>query len=192
MSKSFAKASEYPLQWPPMFPRTERPQSSRFNTTLFVALENVQDELRKFASDSGKKVEGVVISSNYSLSAIKPKDAGVAVYFTWDGDQTCIPVDRYSLVEDNLQAIYHCIAAERTKLRHGGINLVKAAFRGYAALPAPGAPWRDVLGYSGGVLADAKRAYQRAAKNSHPDHGGSADQFHRVQIAWAAAQQELS
>lgn len=193
MSKTFARVSAYPLQWPPGFPRTAQRQPSRFSTTLFDALGNVQNELARFGSDSGKKTVDVVISSNYSLSDPKPKDAGVAVYFTWDGEQTCIPVDRYSLVEDNLQAIYHCIAAERTKLRHGGINLVKAAFRGYAALPNPDAMrWRDVLGYEGGCLDEARALYRTAAQRAHPDRaGGSAEQFHAVQAAWEAAQIEL-
>lgn len=194
MSKTFAKATAYPLAWPPGFPVTERPQTSKFSTTLFQALENVQEALRKFASDSGKKVSDVIISSNYSLSESKPRKAGVAVYFTWDGDQTCIPVDRYQLVEDNLQAIYHCIEAERTKLRHGGINLVKAAFRGYAALPNPEAKvnWREFFGYpEGRDLQEVKKLYQRAASVNHPDKGGNAEQFHQVQVAWEAAQREL-
>lgn len=193
MSKNFAKASDYPLHWPEGFPVMQRRQQSRFNTTLFQALENVKEELRKLAADSGKKLESVVISSNYSLSNTHPENPGVAVWFVWDGEQTCIPVDRYTKVEDNLQAIYHCISADRTKLRHGGLNLVKAAYRGYMALSHDSLKnWRDVLGsHQSATLADVKAIYQKRRKEYHPDHGGDPEMFHAVQSAWQQAQKEL-
>ena len=55
----------------------------------------MQDSLRLFGKDSGKNITGVVISSNYTLGVERPADPSVAVYFTWDGLQVCIPVDRY-------------------------------------------------------------------------------------------------
>lgn len=193
MSKTFANATAFPLTWPEGFPRIKNRESSRFDTSLFKALENVQGELARFAKDSGKKLEEIIISSNYSLTDTKPKDPGVAVYFTWDGERSCIPVDRYALVEDNLQAIFHCITAKRTMLRHGGINLVKAAFRGYAALPDPNhLDWREVLDYQGTNLKEAKAAYLKAARKSHPDHGGNPEQSARVNAAWELCKQELS
>lgn len=45
----------YPLHWPPGFPRTKWRENSRFKTGFDNALRNVQDSLRKFAADSGKK-----------------------------------------------------------------------------------------------------------------------------------------
>jgi hypothetical protein len=193
MSKTFAKASSYPLHWPETFPKNTRPSSSRFDTSLFQALENVKTELQLLAKDSGKKLDGITISSNYSLTETKPKDPGVAVWFHWDGEQVCIPVDRYDKVECNLQAIYHCIKADRTKLRHGGYNLVKAAYRGYAALPhTPKDSWQAALGLTkGATLAQAEQAYKRLRKTCHPDHGGNPDEFQRIQDAWMQAQQEL-
>tara|TARA_B100001063_G_scaffold39433_1_gene33191 strand:+ start:7248 stop:7832 length:585 start_codon:yes stop_codon:yes gene_type:complete len=193
VSKTFEKASEFPLQWPAHWPETKTRQSSRFDTLLFQALENVKGEIERFAKDSGKRVTDIIISSNYSLTNTKPDNPGVCVYFTWDGEQTCIPVDRYSLVQDNLQAIYHCINAERTKLRHGGINLVKAAFRGYAALPNPNnVNWRDILNCHGvDNLEDVKRAYRSAIKNCHTDKGGNHERAVLVNAAWEQAQKEL-
>jgi len=129
---------EFPLAWPDQYPRHKPPYlTSKFNTTLSGALKNVQKSVEMFSKDSGKKVTDVLISSNVTLGQQRPKNPGVAVYFTWDGISTCIAVDRYKKVEDNLQAIHHCIEAERTKMRHGGLNVVRAAFRGYAALPPP-------------------------------------------------------
>lgn len=168
----------YPLHWPEGWPRTKSPQTSRFDTTLNKAMNNVEDELQRFANDTGKRVENLVISSNFTLSDRRPRDSGVALYFSWDGISTCIAVDRYHKLEDNLQAIFRVIEAERTKMRHGGLNLVRAAFRGYAALPPPpqsSEPWHYTLG----CLPDAdeatiQRAYRQRAKECHPDHGGDA------------------
>lgn len=191
-------AQAYPLTWPEGWPR-QSPQASKFATSLAKALTNVEDSLRRFATDSGKKVEGLIISSNYSLSDRRPRDSGVAVYFTWDGISTCIAVDRYRLIEDNLQAIHHVVEAERTKLRHGGLNLVRAAFRGYAALPPPAGtsrkPWREVLGLNGSTGVDlgvAESAYRAFAKKAHPDNGGSDAAMAELNAAIKAARQEFA
>lgn len=193
MSKTFANATAHPLQWPQSIPRSKMPGDSQFSTSLFQALENVQDEIRRFGENSGKKVTDLVISSNYTLSDTKPKDGGVAVYFTWDGERTCIAVDKYRTVEENLQAIYHCISAERTKLRHGGINLVKAAFRGYAALPDPNyVNWRDTFSYpEGSDLDEVKSIYRKLCQKHHPDRDGNVETFNIIQKSWELARAEL-
>lgn len=193
MSKTFERVSAFPLSWPETFPRTKGRQHSRFDTTLHRALMNVEEELQRFAKDSGKRLTDIIISSNYSLSDQKPDDPGVAVYFTWDEERTCIPVDRYYKIEDNLQAIYHCINAKRTMLRHGGINLVKAAFRGYAQLPPPGGEnWRDVLGYQGSDLDEANKKYKSLMMKAHPDRpGGTNEAAYRLNRAWSEAEKEL-
>jgi hypothetical protein len=185
----------YPLTWPEGWPRTPNPGSSQFKTGLPAAIKNVNGAIAAFARDSGKKMEGVVISSNCSLGNERPKDAGIAVYFTWDGLSTCIAVDRYQKIEDNLQAIFHCIEAERVKLRHGGINLVRAAFRGYAALPPPSAtrPWWEVFGWNTG---DASRAeidarFRELAQQRHPDKGGSDAMMAELNAAYAQAKKGL-
>ena len=170
----------YPLAWPSNWPRTKFPEKSQFKTSLAGAIDNVQTSLKRFALDSGKKLEGIVVSSNVSLMERSPKDSGVAVYFTWDGLSTCIAVDRYAKIEENLQAIHHVIEAERTKLRHGGLNLVRAAFRGYAALPPPSSSGRDpheVLGIRRAATQDEiDKAYRERAKTAHPDKpGGSVE-----------------
>lgn len=180
----------YPLHWPENWPRIQNRQPSKFKTSLSAAISNVEDELMRFSKDSGKRIEGFTLSSNYSLTDRNPKDPGVAVYFTWDGLQTCIAVDRYQKIEDNLQAIYHCLEAERTKLRHGGINLVRAAFRGYAALPPPSSstskrPWWLVLDTKQNATKDEiSKAYRAAARKAHPDNGGSHEKMTEVNIAY--------
>lgn len=184
----------YPLTWPDNWPRVKQPGRSQFKTTISGALINVQDSLRKFSADSGKKIENLVISSNVTLGEQRPADSGVAVYFTWDGMQTCIAVDRYAKVEENLQAIHHCIEAERTKLRHGGLNLVRAAFRGYAALPPPSShqgPWWAVLKCGrGDPMESIEAQYKKLAKQAHPDAGGSEADMAALNKAIAEARKE--
>ena len=187
----------YPLQWPAGVPRTERKMTSRFKATLHRALENVREELRRFGENSGKKVTNLVLSSNYTLAESHPRDTGVAAYFTWDGLAVCIAVDRYPKIEDNLQAIAHVIEAERAKMRHGGLNIVRAAFRGYAALPPPepGRLWWKVLGVQKSCsLATAQTAYHDLAVEHHPDNPNGGDVAKMVEInrAWEEAQAALS
>jgi hypothetical protein len=169
------------------YPLTSHPTSSRFRTGLARALANVETSLRLFGLDSGRAVGRVLISSNYTLGDQTPKDPGVAVYFTWDGISTCIAVDAYRTIHENLQAVHHCIDAERTKLRHGGINLVRAAFRGYAALPPAASPptaWHEILGVSPrAALIDIEAAYIHLARRHHPDAGGTNEAMARLNAA---------
>lgn len=179
----------FPLQWPPMFPRTKTREKGAFKTTLAGALGNVQDSLRRFATDSGKKLDGLVMSSNVTLGVQRPDDPGVAVWFTWDGLGICIAVDRYLSVEANLQAIHHIIEARRVELRHGTLALVRATFAGFLALPAPrAAHWSDVLMVPKDARReDVKSAYRRLASKHHPDKGGSADTMAELNAAFEAA-----
>lgn len=165
----------YPLQWPQMFPRAVRREPGRFKATLAASLKNVQDSLRLFGSDSGKKIEDMVISSNVTLGVQKPADPGVAVWFKWDGMQVCIAVDRYSTVEGNLQAIHHIVEARRVELRHGTLALVRASFQGFKALPAPNGPetraWRDVMDFGPLPVSstELRQRYRELANIRHPD-----------------------
>ena len=76
-------------------------------------------------------------------------------------------------MQDNLQAIHHIIEARRTELRHGGIEIVRASFAGFAALPDPNAVnWRNVLGLhkiAHPTKTDVKEAYKKLARTRHPD-----------------------
>lgn len=180
----------FPLSWPAGFPRTKTPERGSFKTTLAGALNNVQDSLRRFAADSGKKLDGLVISSNVTLGVQRPEDAAVSVWFTWDGLGVCIAVDRYLTVEANLQAIHHIIEARRVELRHGTLALVRASFAGFLALPAPDAKrtWWQVLGVQMDATADQIRAaYRRLASEHHPDKGGSASLMAELNAARDAA-----
>lgn len=163
----------YPLAWPETMPRAKAREKSQFRTALTGALENVRGSLKSFGVDSRIQITDIVISSNVSLGEHRPADPGVAVWFTWDGEQRCIAVDRYLKPEENLQAIHHVLEARRVELRHGTLALVRATFQGFKALPPP-KPWWEVLG----VAADAGKgaieaAYRASAARAHPDRGGT-------------------
>lgn len=182
----------YPLAWPPGFPRSARREKGSFKTTLSSALDKVQTSLRLFAKDSGKQLQGLVISSNYSLGNASPADPGVAVYFVWDAISVAIPVDRYDSIAANLTAVHHVIEARRTELRHGTLALVRATFTGFAALPPPPAvDWHAILD-NPASLAAAEATFRRKAREAHPDvPGGSHDAMADLNRAITQARAEL-
>lgn len=185
----------FPLAWPEGFPRrTAGRDTGQFKTALSAALGNVRKSLIAFGNDSGRAVSEIAITSNYTLGDEKPADPGIAVWFTWDGEQRCIAVDRYSKPEANLQAIHHVIEARRTELRHGTLALVRATMKGFAlSLPAPGSKsWREVLGVSSAASeAEIETAYRKLAAERHPDKpGGSTAMMAELNAARAAARKE--
>jgi hypothetical protein len=188
----------YPLSWPEALPRTEHKATSRFNSSLSAALKNVRKSLELFAVDSGKAVTDIVLSSNVGgLDPGQPRDSGVAAWFTWDGQQRCIAVDRYPKVEDNLQAIHHVLEARRTEMRHGGLHIVRQTFKGFTALPAPPGrkTWREALGFKPDqrvTLSDVNDAYRHLSHHAHPDKGGTADKMAELNAARAEAKAALA
>ena len=185
----------YPLQWPEGFPRAKSREPGKFKTTLPAALKNVQDSLRRFGDDSRAPVREIILSSNVTLGQSKPADPGVAAWFLWDGEQRCIPVDRYQTVEANLQAIHYVIEARRVELRHGTLALVRSTFKGFVpALPAPGGarPWRQVLDLGARPTREmVETAFRTLAKTRHPDHGGTASAFAELTAAREQALKEI-
>lgn len=163
---------------------------SAITTSKTRAVADLQDSLRLFGSDTGLPVKNVVISSNVTLGAPKPSDPGVAVYFDWDGDQRCI-VCRFPDVEGNVRAIYQILEGRRQEMRYGGLHIVRAAFRGFAALPPPD-DWRRVLGLGDRpTLEEVDAAYKKLARARHPDAGGSEHAMAELNAAREAARREL-
>ena len=186
----------HPLTWPPGWPRTKSREKGQFKTSLAGALKNVENSLQLFGRDSSKPVKEIVPSSNIALGISRPDDPGVAAWFVWDGEQVCIPVDRYGSVEANLQAIHHVIEARRVELRHGTLQLVKAAMQGFRALPAPpGESWREVLGFRPDTrvtVSDLDARYRKLAAERHPDKpGGSAEAMSKLNVARDRALSEI-
>lgn len=200
----------YPLAWPAGWKRT--PASGRvhgkFNkktrdsssyatkrsVTIAEALARVRDELERM----GIHADDLVISTNLTLrldgfprsDQREPADPGVAVYWRarFDTSQPpkCMAIDSYLRVADNLAAVAATLDAMRAIERHGGAMILQRAFQGFTALPGPMAEdWREVLG-----TTDPEGNYKRLRAQCHPDRGGDAEQFQRVQRAWEQYQRE--
>ena len=172
--------TEFPLAWPYRTPRHKgRRLDGTFRTPLGAAIKNVEASLERFGSDTKRRVTGIVFSSNVGgLLRKAPDDPGVAVYFRWGDEPRVIAVDRYRLVEHNVQAIHHLIENRRSDHRHGGLSIVEASFEGFKALPAPTGwrPWTEVLDLPATATAQEVEARVRTlAKTHHPDQPGGDD-----------------
>jgi hypothetical protein len=170
---------------------------AKFKTPFSYARDQLLRELELLGASD------VVISSNmmirqdglmYAKQRI-PDDRGVAVYFNLNGEPQCIPCDKWTQVQDNLQAIRLTVEALRGLERWGAKEMVAAAFKGFKALPSsivtpPPAdrekrPWWIVLGTTQDADAPTvKQAYRRAQATAHPDAGGSNYDFQEVQAAY--------
>lgn len=181
----------YPLYWPEGWPRTRNRESSRFQPHgLAAESQRIINELHLLGARNS------VISTNVALrrdglpysSQKAPDDPGVAVYFTLNGRQQCIPCDRWAAVEENARAIWKSIEALRGLDRWGAKSFVDAAFRGFEALPAPGQKrqWWEVMGFPPGVTVTAdeiKAKFRELARKHHPDKGGSTEMYQEIVAA---------
>lgn len=197
MNNVFDDVAAFPLCWPDGWARTERVRresGSRFgNWTVYTATERLLEELRLMGAKE------TIISTSISLRRdglplSKPPvdgDPGVAVYFFWKKQPTCIACDRYQFVEFNIRALTLTIEAMRAIERHGSSDLLNRAFTGFAALPAPDAPkpWYVVMNLPPSASLDQITAtYRDLARMRHPDTpGGSTEAFQELQSAYESA-----
>lgn len=192
----------YPLSWPVMWPRTpeRKRQQSRFDTPPGAARDGMMVEIDRLGA------RNIIVSTNVELrrdgqpyANRRPvDDPGVAVFFTLQGEQRCIAVDRWLTVGDNMHAIALTINALRGISRWGSTGMVAAAFAGFAALPAgntSGESWWDVLEITEEAVdrEGLNEAYRRAVKRWHPDvNGGDDTRFREIQAAYEQAKSEVS
>jgi hypothetical protein len=186
----------FPLDWPDGRPRTisaNRKTNGNFRASFATARDNCIAEVKRLQGDR------IIVSTNIPLKADgTPRavewgksvpDPGVAVYFTRKGKQLCFACDRWIHVQDNMHAIGLTIEALRGIARWGTGDMMEAAFRGFAALPAPGessgVSWWQVLGVAMNATGEQVReAYRDLVKKHHPDVGGDREKFEQVQKAW--------
>jgi hypothetical protein len=189
-------ADTFPLKWPFGKDRTKSwsRKESQFKTTPGRARDGLIEELRKLGA------KNIVISSNvatymrggneipYADQSAANDDPGVAVYYTWNQEQYCLACDKYKTVMDNMQALMKTIDAIRGIERWGTGEMMKDAFQGFKALPAPEVKpkkWFEVLGVPENAHAfQIKEAYRGLAKIHHPDAGGSSHQFNAINQAY--------
>lgn len=177
----------YPLNWPSGWPRT--PQWARGASPFKVQTTNrAYDDLVAELGRLGARK--VIISSNLKLRqdgfpySQQPRhnDEGIAVYFTRKGVEMVLACDKFAKREDNMRAITLTIDAIRGIERWGSSDMMERAFTGFTALPAPVVlSWKEVLD-----PADPEGSYKRLRSETHPDRGGNAEAFQRVQVAYDA------
>lgn len=179
-----SNVSAYPLVWPQGWPVTPAAKQgrSRFAASFDKAQRKLHDELRMLGA------KGIIVSSNvavrkdgmlYSDFARRRIDVpAVAVYFELDGAPMVMARDAYLTPQDNIMSLAHAVGHMRGLTRHGGDQMLKRAFTGFAALPAPEAktPWWRVLEVDPGTAGreDIERAFRLKAMRAHPDKGGDA------------------
>ncbi len=120
----------------------------------------------------------------------KGMDEGIAVYFTWEGEQKVLACDQYNRCGCNLWAIAKTIEAMRGIDRWGCSEILSRAFTGFKALPEKSdetirKPWWGILGVGEDCSVEAIRAaYRQLAKTHHPDVGGDHQMFVEIQEAY--------
>ncbi len=188
----------YPLSWPTGWPRTEKPQRSRFGgyydkPSVAKATRKLQEEMRMLGGTD------LIISTNLILrqdglprsSQKTPEDRGAAVYFKWHNEPMVIACDSYNQIGCNLWAMAKTIEAMRGIDRWGCSELLNRAFTGFKALPSGGTSgrsWWEVLEiYSDASEEEIKSAYRQKLKETHPDLGGDPAIFQEVETAYKQA-----
>ena len=202
----------YPLQWPAGWKRTESMARTRakfgrqtksdhgsWMTRTELSINQATSRVRAELQRMGIRDSDLVISSNLELrldglprsGQRKPADPGVAVYWRSNAGEAprCMAIDRYDRVEDNLAAIAATLDAMRAIERHGGAEILNRAFTGFVAIEHEARQhWSDVLGTSAlSSRAEIDAAYKRLRSQHHPDKGGDAEMFNRIQQAYAEA-----
>lgn len=190
----------FPLQWPLGRQRTSSYSRKRaaFKTSPGKARDELLYQLKKLGA------KDVVISSNiatyqragqsimYADQRAASEDPGVAVYYTWNGDQYSLACDKWDKWVDNLHSLNKTVEAIRGIERWGTGEMVKAAFAGFKSLPEPPKqtkrPWWEVLGVNKNAWqSQIREAYIRKVKETHPDAGGTTQAFQEVAQAFEEA-----
>jgi hypothetical protein len=185
MSTHDDSVKRFPLEWPAGWKRTPAPNrvNGPFRTKESNWLSVTQATARLETELERLNAKSPTLSTNVSLrldgrprSDENPKDPGAAVYFTFRGRATVLAADRYRLVADNIAAIAAHIESLRRIERHG-VGTMEQALAGYRSLPADtAANWRAVFGFAADstpTLDQVDKAYKAAARQHHPDAGGS-------------------
>lgn len=188
----------YPLQWPTGWPRAKsQVRHGSMSRNFTQARDGILRELELLGAKNAiintnlqTRLDGLPYAKQRA-----PEDTGVAVYFTLNGEQQCIPCDKWDNVEQNLRAIEMTINALRGIERWGAKEMVNAAFRGFKALPSStivtpyqSRLWHEVLEVSPSASPQViKAAYRQMLLRHHPDQGGDISRFNEVQKAYKEA-----
>jgi DnaJ-domain-containing protein 1 len=186
------------LDWPRRFERTspgDRGRNNSFDVTLSKAFSDLETELDRLGvEDDGYR---------YSLDArqrntdqrpyqrANPDDPGFVLRWRMDGADYAVACDRYSRLRDNVRTV-GLYLREKRKMEQRPVVTGESEFAN-ARLPSGDdeteavvarQPPHEVLGVEPDAPeAAVKGAYRGLLKERHPDHGGSQEDFERLQEA---------
>jgi len=185
------------IDWPDSFERTppheREPYSGGFQVTRSTAFQNVLDELRGWEGvtdvqlDSGAEHQKRDPNKPYANASYD--DPGVVVYFTKDGEQMAAACDRWDNPRDNAQDLYHYLHETRMQELRGTVTAESEYEKlrlpsGDDDVEAAAPPAHAILGVDRDADEHAvKAAWREKLKEVHPDHGGSQEQYRRVNEA---------
>lgn len=194
----------YPLTWPIGYKRTPPSEQTNalFKTSFASARDGVIKELEQMnateiiiSSNVPVKRDGLPFAVPYGQSSKITDDAGIAVYFTLNKEQTVLCCDAYIHLDDNMQAIHKTLQALRGIERWKVSEMMKRMFTGFKALPeqTTGEAWYKVLGVkANATLQEIKNAYYTLATRFHPDKcSGDSSKFTLLNNAYKQALQNF-
>lgn len=187
-----------PLLWPPGWQRTEKPIRSNFDVNWSTTIRDLEKLIGKLGLENVEITTNQRLRLDGGLSTAReatPDDAGVAVYFTRNGQNLCIPCDRFLSVPENVRAIGMTLEYIARMERYGTSQMVEAVFTGFKAIPessiitpVPGArSWNEVLQVWTEASPEIVRAaYRNLSARYHPDNKDTGDEamFLEVQKAY--------
>ena len=184
----------FPLHWPIGYSRSKEQIDSRFKVTMDRAQKFLHAEIDRLnatdlivSSNIPVRKDGMMYS-DWMRRIID--DPGVAIYFKYKGKDVAMCCDQYKRVYENIYALGKGIEALRGMDRWGVSDFIDRAFSGFKALPESVSTetWCDVLDLpANATYTQIREAYILKAKTAHPDVGGSAEYFEKVNKAYKQA-----
>jgi len=180
------------IDWPTGFQRTEtRTRCRKFDVTLAQALDDLEAELDRLGVDDYRLSTAAQQRKrdNRPYANANPDDPSAVIRWSMDGEQFAVACDRYTSLRDNVRAIGLYIR-EKRKMDSRPVTTGESEFAN-ARLPSGNEDALQASPPPHGVLdvaPDAPNSVVEAAarektKVVHPDQGGSAEEFQRVQQA---------
>lgn len=194
--------------WPAATPRRGWGQytSSPFRSTWTMTLDLLERELRQIdARDVVLEIditERMIRNDGEVYANAHPSSPAVVLSCQSAKGPLRFPCDRFDNWQDNVRAIALALEALR-KVDRYGVTSHDEQYRGWQSLPPAGgtttsftaetaaryiAALNDDENWDEEILADpdfARSLIREALKRTHPDRGGSAEDFHKVQAARA-------
>jgi hypothetical protein len=171
---------------------TKYRQRSKFDSTYSQTMDLLQKEL---AHLNAKEVFihlflgfGQIRQDGQPYADSKPTQPGVILSFKGKHGDTMMPCDHFDHWRDNLRAIALSLEALRKVDRYGCAKKGEQ-YVGWKQLPDPLAKAASVLvrhsrlGQSTITRENFDAIWRAATQNTHPDRGGSADDFRAVMEA---------